>query len=476
MEDSSAQQLVGAVLSRRWKLVRLLGEGGMGAVYEGHGINGEGVRALKVLHPEFVTEESILQRFFAEAQACQQLGHPNIAQIFEHGTAEDGTPYLVMELLRGQPLSQYIHDRKLLTAEQAGPIVYGMLQALGAAHEKRIVHRDLKPDNVFLVGDAAVGGSGQFTVKVLDFGIAKVMDGAGGMGSKTRTGVLMGTPGYMSPEQIKNAKGVDPRSDLWSVGVMLFEMLTAKEVFPAENEFARLTAVLTQQVPSISSVAPNLAAWDPFFKRALAKDPAQRYQSAQEMAQALVQMTRGPAQSVATVGRAWSTVALPAFSQIPQAASMAGHQVAQQQHTPQQQGGYGTHGGQPHSMPAHSMPAHSAHSAQTPYAPQTAKQTFISPAPSQPAPSGQPHSGHSPSNIHSAGHPHPGSTPPPGGGPSTHISAGSLIPAPPTLTGGSSMPQIAVVAPPPLGAPWWVVGAVGAACLVIGFLVGYYVG
>ncbi len=180
MEESPALQLVGATLSRRWRLVRLLGEGGMGAVYEAHGVNGEGQRALKVLHPEFVSEESILQRFFAEAQACQSLGHPNIAQIFDHGRAEDGTPYLVMELLKGQPLSQYIHDRKILTPEQASPIVYGILQALTAAHQQRIVHRDLKPDNVFLVDD----GRGQFSVKVLDFGIAKVMDGAGGMGRR----------------------------------------------------------------------------------------------------------------------------------------------------------------------------------------------------------------------------------------------------------------------------------------------------
>ncbi len=464
MEESSAQQLVGAVLSRRWKLVRLLGEGGMGAVYEGHGINGEGVRALKVLHPEFVTEESILQRFFAEAQACQALNNPNIAKIYEHGTAEDGTPYLVMELLQGQPLSQYIHDRKILTPEQASPIVYGMLQALGAAHAQRIVHRDLKPDNVFLVGDASVGSSGRFTVKVLDFGIAKVMDGAGGMGSKTRTGVLMGTPGYMSPEQIKNAKGVDARSDLWSVGVMLFEMMSGKDIFPAENEFARLTAVLTQPVPLISSVAPHLAAWDPFFQRAISKDLNHRFQSAQEMSQALVQMTRGPAQSVATVGRAWSTVALPAFSQIPQATSAHGQHALPSGHP--QAGAHGTFVGQPQSMAAHSMAAHSPHSQQA-YAPPTAgPQTYASPGmSSQPAAQHPEHL----AQMHS--------TPPPaGGGPSTHISAGSMAPAPPTLQGGHSMPRISVVAPPPLGAPWWVVGAVGAACLVVGFLVGYYFG
>jgi serine/threonine-protein kinase len=451
MEQSPSLQLVGATLSRRWRITRLLGEGGMGAVYEAQGVNGEGARALKVLHPEFVAEESILQRFFAEAQACQSLGHPNIAQIYEHGRAEDGTPYLVMELLRGQPLSQYIHDRKLLTPEQAAPIVYGMLQALAAAHQQRIVHRDLKPDNVFLVDDGR--GAGQFLVKVLDFGIAKVMDGAGGMGSKTRTGVLLGTPGYMSPEQIKNAKGVDPRSDLWSVGVMLFEMLTAKDVFPAENEFARLTAVLTQSVPPISSVAPHLAAWDPFFQRALAKDPAQRFQSAQEMAQALVQTAQAAhaqGQPASAVARNWGTVALPAFSQIPAA-------------SPQAPGSAQVANGRSAAPPTYG--AGSGYGA--------------SPAPASATPQTYPSGGGSPAPQAAR----PMSAPPPplepyrpaAAGPATHMSAGAMAPSP-TLPGGSTSPQIEVVAPPPLGAPWWVVGAVGAGCLVVGFLIGFLVG
>ncbi|HSN99164.1 MAG TPA: protein kinase [Candidatus Nanopelagicales bacterium] len=285
---SPAQQLVGAVLNGRWRLARLIGEGGMGAVYEADGMRGEGKRAIKILHAEFTEDETILQRFFTEAQATQVLSHPHIAATQEAARAEDGTPYLVMELLQGASLGAYLEQGKPLPPHQAALVIHQVLQALSMAHARKIVHRDLKPDNVFLVRDA----QGNLHAKVLDFGIAKVMDAAGGMGSKTRTGVLLGTPGYMSPEQIKNSKGVDPRSDLWSVGIILFEMLTCQSPFPANNEFARLTVVLSNEARPIEQVAPHLAAWGPFFRRALAKDPAQRFQTAEEMAQAVASLAR----------------------------------------------------------------------------------------------------------------------------------------------------------------------------------------
>jgi serine/threonine-protein kinase len=286
---SPAQQLVGAVLNGRFRLVRLLGEGGMGAVFEADSTRGEGKRAIKLLHQEFVKEEQILARFFAEAQATRTLQHPNVAQVLETGTAENGTPYLVMELLQGIPLSTYTDQPQALPPAQAVNVIYGVLQALGAAHGRSIVHRDLKPDNLFLVTEP----SGATNVKVLDFGIAKVMDVAGGMGQKTRTGVLLGTPGYMSPEQVKNSKAVDARSDLWSVAVILYELLTAQSPFPGDNEFARLTSVISEEPKPIDTVAPHLANWAPFFQRALMKEPARRFQTADEMAQALLAAARG---------------------------------------------------------------------------------------------------------------------------------------------------------------------------------------
>ncbi|HQB44705.1 MAG TPA: serine/threonine-protein kinase, partial [Polyangiaceae bacterium] len=266
----------------------LLGEGGMGAVFSAEGTNGQERRAIKILHPEFVNEPQILRRFFAEAYAAQQLQHPNVAKVFEHAQAEDGSPYLVMELLEGIALSEYVQPGKPIPIAQAAPIVYGVLQALMAAHARNIIHRDLKPDNIFLVPDQ----HGRYSVKVLDFGIAKVMDAAGGMATKTRTGMMLGTPGYMSPEQIRDAKSVDHRADLWAVGVMFYEMVTGQEAFDAPTDFAKLTAVLTQDPRPISQVAPHLVGWDDFFRRAVARDVAARFSSADDMARVLLATAR----------------------------------------------------------------------------------------------------------------------------------------------------------------------------------------
>jgi eukaryotic-like serine/threonine-protein kinase len=434
--DNAAQELVGATFNGRWKLAKLIGEGGMGAVYEARGIHGEGVRAIKVLHPEFVSEEQILSRFFAEAQAVRSLDHPNVAQIYESARAEDGTPYLVMELLAGAPLSSFCGPGRPMPPAKAAGIMLGVLQALTQAHQRGIVHRDLKPDNLFLVPD----GRGNQVVKVLDFGIAKVMDAAGGMGSKTKTGVLLGTPGYMSPEQIKNSKGVDLRSDLWSVGVILYEMLTGSEAFPADNEFTRLTLVLTQEIRPIGEVTRELAHWGTFFQRALSKEPTQRFQSAPEMAQALTAMASGAGSNQ---GRDGGTVALS---------------------VPQPPQGY------PHTSPKSAPLTAQPHAVQRP-----------TPAPMSPMaqPSHQqPHSYGAPAQVvpiqpqnvalHYSQPP-----PPPNQGPNTHMSARPA--GGNTLAQGTRSPSVDVLAPPPVGAPWWVVGAVGVAGLVLGFIAGYLV-
>jgi eukaryotic-like serine/threonine-protein kinase len=415
----------------------------MGAVYEADSLRGEGKRAIKMLHPEFVKEDQILQRFYAEAQATRALTHPNIAQVFDSGTAEDGTPYLVMELLQGNPLSSWLDRGNPIPPQHAVPIIYAVLQALSMAHANRVIHRDLKPDNLFLVPD----GRGSTLVKVLDFGIAKVMDAAGGMGQKTRTGVLLGTPGYMSPEQIKNSKGVDGRTDLWSVGIVLYEMLTAKQPFPADNEFARLTSVLTEEVKPIEQVAPHLAGWSAFFQRALAKEPPQRFQTADEMAQALAAVARGgslqqptPPPSVAvpspqTRPGQFGTVPSPSM---PSADPRSGAPAAAQRRP--------EHGpAQPYSVPAWSAPAPS----QNPAA----------------HPGGQAMGG--PMAL-------PGlisSSPGPNNSIPTHVSAQRPLGAPAFV---SPVPSIEVVQPPSLsrGAPWWLVAVVAALSFGMGLGIG----
>jgi eukaryotic-like serine/threonine-protein kinase len=436
--DSPSQQLVGAVFNGRWRLIRLVGEGGMGAVFEAHGTRGEGVRAVKVLHHEFTTEEQILSRFFAEAQATQQLHHPNVAQIYEATRAEDGTPYLTMEFLKGMPLTDFMKPGQGVAADVGAPIMYGVLQALALAHSRGVIHRDLKPDNLFLV---PVGDGTIYQVKVLDFGIAKVMDAAGGMGSKTKTGVLLGTPGYMSPEQIKNSKSVDARSDLWSVGVILYEMLTGREAFPADNEFARLTAVLTQDIPPIAQVRPDLAMWSQFFQRALSKAIETRFQSAQEMAQALTAMLTPQGKSPSAQGRDWGTVVL-SLPNRESAPSQVASSAAQAARVPN----YGTAAFQQPQTPPQ----------QQPYSHQRGPQT-VNPASVQ-AISMQVPPAHSPSMVPSQQYQ---SRPP---GPSTHMSAQGPV--------GSVArpPDVQVVTP--MGFPTWVVVAVFAAGLAVGFVLG----
>lgn len=276
-------ELVGAILSRKYLLKRVIGSGGVGTVFESTSPDDGRAVAVKVLQVDFLQDAEVKARFLEEGRTCQRLIHPNIVRVFDVAEAEDGTPYIVMELLEGVPLSAYTRSGIRVPIGQAAPILQGILAGLGAAHAQGIVHRDLKPENVVLSREP----TGTFTAKILDFGIAKVMDAAGGMGSKTRTGVLLGTPAYMSPEQIKNAKDVDARTDLWSAGVMLYEMLTGRVAFPAPTEYARLTAVLNSSPAPLESIDPQLGRLSAFVQLAMQKDRAQRYQSALEMARAL---------------------------------------------------------------------------------------------------------------------------------------------------------------------------------------------
>jgi eukaryotic-like serine/threonine-protein kinase len=283
------QSLVGAILSRRFRLTQELGRGGMGAVYSATPVEGGAPVAIKILHTVYLDDENVRVRFLEEGRTCIRLVHRNILRMHEVQTAEDGSPYLVMDLLDGVPLSAYTKNGGRIAVAHAVPILQGILSGLGAAHAEAIVHRDLKPGNVFLARDEA----GVYVVKILDFGIAKVMDVAGGMGNRTRTGMLLGTPAYMSPEQITSAKDVDARSDLWSAGVMFYEMLTGRTAFPAPTEYARLSAVLQTEPDPIERIDPQLAPMAPFLARALRKDRAQRFQTAAEMAHALERASTG---------------------------------------------------------------------------------------------------------------------------------------------------------------------------------------
>jgi hypothetical protein len=269
-----------------YRSLALLGEGGMGAVYlaEHPGI-GRRV-AVKVLHKNYTRDEHLLARFLNEARAANAIRHPNIIEILDSGMMADGTPFLVMELLEGESLGTRIRGIGALPIATAVDFAYQTTSALGAAHAKGIVHRDLKPDNLFVVPDPH--DSHRERIKVLDFGIAKLQQGSVADSVKTRTGTLMGTPIYMSPEQCRGTRAVDHRSDIYSLGVIFYEMLIGQPPFVSEG-FGDLVNMHLNVLPVSprSRRAEIPAAVDALVLKMLAKNPDERYPAMAEVQAAL---------------------------------------------------------------------------------------------------------------------------------------------------------------------------------------------
>jgi eukaryotic-like serine/threonine-protein kinase len=272
--------MVSGSIGGKYALEREIARGGMGAIWVAFDPQLRRRVALKVMSAEHSTSPSARARFEREALAVAQLQNPHVVQIFDYGL-EEGAPYIVMELLEGEDLETRLARVNTLPLAAIHTLITQTAKALDAAHALGIVHRDLKPANIFL----AVSGADEL-VKVLDFGVAAMRPGARGAElHMTRAGSLIGTPSYMSPEQARATAGVDHRADLWSLGVVAYRALTGKVPFPADSLADLLIAICTSQHPPPSSVVPGLGPdVDLFFDRALAKDPARRYQSARDMA------------------------------------------------------------------------------------------------------------------------------------------------------------------------------------------------
>jgi serine/threonine-protein kinase len=313
----------GDVIEGKYRIVRLIGEGGMGAVYEGENIRIHRTVAIKVLHAGVAENQDAVQRFEREAQAAGRIGSEHIVEVLDLGNLPDGDRFMVMEFLDGDSLSARIQARGRLTARETYPIARQILEGLAAAHGAGIIHRDLKPDNAFLLKSR--GGQVDF-VKLLDFGISKFSALSGESGfSMTRTGAVMGTPYYMSPEQAKGAKGMDHRADLYAVGVILYECVTGRVPFNADTFNELLFKIVLETPQPIEQVVPDS---DPEFnkiiQKAMAREPGLRYQTAREFQEALDQWASGvgaPAQirlnttpGVRTPAGA-GTAAMPAVSQ-----------------------------------------------------------------------------------------------------------------------------------------------------------------
>jgi eukaryotic-like serine/threonine-protein kinase len=268
------------VLAGRYRLERQLGKGGMGSVWLAEHLSLRSWVAVKLMDPAIAATPEGAERFRREAQAAASLRSAHVVQVLDYGLHET-TPYLVMELMQGESLAGCLEREKRLTPERTVAIMTQVARALGRAHSADIVHRDLKPDNVFLVRE-----DDQELVKILDFGIAKTPQSQFG-GMETKTGVTMGTPYYMSPEQVEGKRAVDYRTDLWAMAVIACECMTGVRPFDGSTFGELLLNICARPIPLPSSQGLRLPGFDEWFAKATSRDAEQRFASAQDLASSL---------------------------------------------------------------------------------------------------------------------------------------------------------------------------------------------
>ncbi|MEE2779627.1 MAG: serine/threonine-protein kinase, partial [Myxococcota bacterium] len=286
--------LIGREFKGAYRVADKIGEGGFGSVYRALQMVVNREVAIKVLRPERARDERLrdllTKRFKREAVAMSKLNHPNTVRLIDFGTSDDGMLFLVLELLRGRELEKVIRTEAPLAPARAARVAQQICKSLGEAHQQGIIHRDLKPANIFL---CEVEGDPDF-VKVMDFGIARLVDPDEGAGQITRTGMTQGTPAYMAPEQAM-AKETTAASDLYAVGCMLYEMLTGCPVFTADSAVAVGLAHVRQEPPRISlpGLKPEVVEqWDALLQRLLVKSPAERPQTTQEVVDELKKLEK----------------------------------------------------------------------------------------------------------------------------------------------------------------------------------------
>jgi serine/threonine-protein kinase len=280
---------VGMMITPNVRLTRPLSEGGMGAVWVADHLALRTQVVVKFILGELASNPDALSRFEREAAAASQVKSPHVVQTFDHGCTKEGLPYIVMELLEGEDLGDYLDRHRRMEPSVVLSLVSQLSRALDRAHSKGIVHRDIKPNNIFLTD----GEAGEFFVKLLDFGIAKGVDSVT-LDSATRTGTVMGSPFYMSPEQIVGAKDIGPKSDLWAVGVVAFEALTGVRPFEAETVGALAIQIHAGELPRPTEKNPSLPPTvDEWFARACAREIEGRYGSARELSDGLAAALAG---------------------------------------------------------------------------------------------------------------------------------------------------------------------------------------
>ncbi|WP_437594198.1 serine/threonine protein kinase [Sorangium sp. So ce1000] len=294
--------LVGEIIDGKYRIVRLLGQGGMGAVFEGENVRIRRRVAIKLLHANISSQAESVARFEREAQAAARIGSDHICEVLDLGVLPDGTRYMVMEYLEGETLGAKIERMGRLGPEITVPIMVQVLEALGAAHAAGIIHRDLKPDNIFVIPSKA--GLSNF-VKVLDFGVSKFSQLAGSEMSMTRTGAVVGTPYYMSPEQARGSSPVDQRTDIYAMGVLLFQATTGQVPFDAATFNELLFKIVLEPAPLPQQLVPDLdIEFSGIIQKAMAREPGSRFQSCAEFKNTLLAWAAArPSLALLTTGR-----------------------------------------------------------------------------------------------------------------------------------------------------------------------------
>ncbi|HEX3345751.1 MAG TPA: serine/threonine-protein kinase, partial [Polyangiaceae bacterium] len=293
----------GGLIAGKYEVLRLIGRGGMGSVWEGRHVTLGTRVAIKFIDQEYAESKEACARFVTEARAAATIQSKHAIQIFDHGVTDEGRPYMVMELLTGEPLDERIDRLIRLSLPETARILGQVCRALQRAHEAGIIHRDLKPENIFLVRSP---DDDDEIAKVLDFGIAKIkqLPGEQGLTSSTKTGAVLGTPYYMAPEQARGLRSIDYRADLWSLGVIAYKCVTGVLPFEGESVGDLLVKICTAPAPIPSLTVPGLPpGFDAWFARTMEREPAARFASAAQLAEGLavaagISVRRGPMSSV----------------------------------------------------------------------------------------------------------------------------------------------------------------------------------
>jgi serine/threonine-protein kinase len=288
----SHANMVGRVLDGRYRIERKVGEGGMSFVYLASDIAAPTRYAIKVLSPSLATDANAMARLRREAGLGIRLEHPNVCHIMRLGETEDGLVYVVMPFVEGEVLADREHRLGRIPLAEAAGFVRDIAAGLHLAHQLKIVHRDLKPENVMIAPD----GTGGERAVVMDFGLAKERRAGAELEKLTATGIVLGTPEFMSPEQLRG-RPLDGRTDIYSLGLLAFEMLTGKLPFPGRTQQETMIARLKGEPMTLREAAPDLAVpegVERVLRRALAREPAERYQTAPELAIAFGHAAQGP--------------------------------------------------------------------------------------------------------------------------------------------------------------------------------------